>query len=84
LHSTGLEISVSGPRRTVDEWKIRAEHGDKHWFDGVVACTMAALIQGSNLANVCPVSKPAARKQPVSWAQIQHETHEHQKKARWT
>ena len=39
-------IRTEGRGRTVDEWKIRPEQADNHWFDGVVGCSVAASIQG--------------------------------------
>jgi len=39
-------IRTEGRGRTVDEWKIRPEQADNHWFDGVVGCAIAASIQG--------------------------------------
>ena len=39
-------IRTEARGRTVDEWKIRPEQADNHWFDGVVGCAVAAAIQG--------------------------------------
>ena len=39
-------IRTEGRGRTVDEWKIRPEQADNHWFDGVIGCAVAASIQG--------------------------------------
>jgi hypothetical protein len=49
---------VSGRGRTREEWKIRPEHGDNHWFDGCVGCAVGASMQGSNLEGVIPVAIP--------------------------
>jgi hypothetical protein len=39
-------IRTEGRGRTVDEWQIRPEQADNHWFDGVVGCALAAATQG--------------------------------------
>jgi hypothetical protein len=39
-------IRTEGRGRTVDEWKIRPEQADNHWFDAVVGCAVAAAVQG--------------------------------------
>lgn len=43
-------IRTEGRGRVVDEWKLRPERSDNHWFDGVVGCAVAASIQGVILA----------------------------------
>ncbi len=43
-------IKTEGRGRTVDEWKLRPERGDNHWFDGIVGCAVAASMQGAVLA----------------------------------
>lgn len=55
-------IRTEGRGRTVDEWKLRPERSDNHWFDGIVGCAVAASIQGSTLlgTDVRP-SKPRRR-----------------------
>jgi hypothetical protein len=42
-------IRTEGRGRTVDEWKIRPEQADNHWFDCVIGCAVAASIQGCML-----------------------------------
>ena len=42
-------IKTEGRGRTVDEWKMRPERGDNHWFDGLVGCAVAASMQGAVL-----------------------------------
>jgi phage terminase large subunit GpA-like protein len=39
-------VKTEGRGRTVDEWKMRPERGDNHWFDGLVGCAVAASLQG--------------------------------------
>jgi len=33
--------------RTIDEWKIRPDHADKHWFDCLVGAAVAESIHGA-------------------------------------
>jgi len=51
-------VKVTGRGRVVDEWRIRAERGDNHWFDGVVGCAVAASILGSTIDGLAPVKVP--------------------------
>jgi len=39
-------IPVEGRGRKVDEWKLRPEAFDNHWWDGLVGCAAAASIEG--------------------------------------
>ena len=39
-------VKTEGRGRTVDEWKMRPERGDNHWFDCLVGCAVAASMQG--------------------------------------
>lgn len=43
------KIRTEGRGRTVDEWRIRADSRDNHWFDALVGCAAAASIQGCKL-----------------------------------
>lgn len=62
-------IKTEGRGRTVDEWKLRPEHGDNHWFDCLVGSAVAASIQGAALLGTS-VAAPI-RKQRVSFAELQ-------------
>jgi len=42
-------VRTEGRGRTVDEWKLRPERSDNHWFDCLVGCAVAASIQGAAL-----------------------------------
>jgi len=39
-------VKTEGRGRKVDEWKLRPEATENHWFDGLVGCAVAASIQG--------------------------------------
>jgi len=39
-------VKTQGRGRTVDEWKMRAQATDNHWFDCLVGCAVAASMQG--------------------------------------
>ncbi|GMV84073.1 MAG: hypothetical protein AMXMBFR7_52570 [Planctomycetota bacterium] len=42
-------VRTSGRGREVDEWKLRPEASDNHWFDGLVGCAVGASMQGAVL-----------------------------------
>ncbi len=42
-------VKTEGRGRTVDEWKLRVDGWDNHWFDGLVGCAVAASMQGAVL-----------------------------------
>ncbi|MCK6485449.1 MAG: phage terminase large subunit family protein [Phycisphaerae bacterium] len=52
-------VKTEGRGRTVDEWKLRVEGLDNHWFDCLVGCAVAASIQGAVLFGTD--AKPALR-----------------------
>jgi hypothetical protein len=41
---------TEGRGRTVDEWRIRPERPDNHWFDCLVGCAVGASMAGVTLA----------------------------------
>lgn len=43
-------VKTQGRGRTVDEWKLRPEASDNHWWDGVVGCAVGASMLGVNLS----------------------------------
>ena len=43
-------VKTEGRGRKVEEWKMRPESADNHWFDGVVGCAVAASMCGCVLA----------------------------------
>ena len=61
-------VKTEGRGRKVDEWKIRPEAHDNHWFDGVVGCAVAASMCGCVLAgtDTAQVRKPAKPKVKLS------------------
>ncbi len=62
-------VKTEGRGRTVDEWKMRPERGDNHWFDCLVGCAVAASMQGVVLDGT-PQEIPQ-RPQRVSFAEMQ-------------
>ncbi len=42
-------VPTQGRGRTVDQWKLRPQRPDNHWFDCLVGCAVAASIQGVEL-----------------------------------
>lgn len=60
-------VRTEGRGRAIDEWMIRPEKPDNHWWDCLVGCAVAASIQGAKLSEIRTVSKP---KQRVPLAQM--------------
>ena len=42
-------VRTEGRGRVVDEWRLRPEGFDNHWFDGVVGCAVGASMLGVGL-----------------------------------
>ena len=61
-----FRVKTSGRGRTVDEWKLRPDAHDNHWFDGLVGCAVAASIQGAVLPGTQEVSKPTTKRLKLS------------------
>ncbi len=62
-------IRTEGRGRQVDEWKLRPERSDNHWFDCLVGTAVAASVQGAVLAGT-QAAGPAKRER-VSFAEVQ-------------
>ena len=52
-------VRVEGRGRQVDEWKLRPDKPDNHWFDCITGCAVAASIQGVSLNLTEPRPKPS-------------------------
>ena len=42
-------VKTTGRGRTVEEWKLRPERSDNHWFDCLVGCAVCASMLGATL-----------------------------------
>jgi hypothetical protein len=62
-------VKTEGRGRTVDEWKLRPERADNHWFDCLVGCAVAASMQGVVLPGTD--GQVTTRRQRVSFAELQ-------------
>ena len=62
-------VKTEGRGRKVDEWKMRPERGDNHWFDCLVGCAVAASMQGVVLDGT-EGATPVKRNR-VSFAELQ-------------
>ena len=62
-------VKTEGRGRTVDEWKLRPERGDNHWFDCLVGAAVAASMQGAVLIGTDVES--ARKRERVSFAELQ-------------
>jgi len=56
-------VRTEGRGRRVEEWKMRPEAHDNHWWDGVVGCAVAASMAGCVLegTDTHKVEKPRVR-----------------------
>ena len=58
-------VKTEGRGRRVEEWKMRPEAKDNHWWDGIVGNAVAASMVGCVLAGtdqaVKKVAKPKVR-----------------------
>jgi hypothetical protein len=64
-----FRVKTEGRGRTVDEWKMRPERGDNHWFDCLVGCAVAASMQGATLLGAGGTAPPTRER--VSFAELQ-------------
>ena len=57
-------VKTEGRGRRVEEWKMRPEAKDNHWWDGLVGCAVAASMCGSVLPGTDLARRPSAQKRP--------------------
>jgi len=62
-------VRTEGRGRSVDEWKMRPQRGDNHWFDCLVGCAVAASMQGAVLLGMQSVAVPKRKR--VSFSEMQ-------------
>jgi hypothetical protein len=62
-------VRTEGRGRQVDEWKLRPERSDNHWFDCLVGTAVAASVQGAVLEGT-QASGPVKRER-VSFSELQ-------------
>lgn len=55
-------VQVEGRGRTVDEWKLRPERPDNHWWDCLVGAAVAASMQGASLPDLPGLAGPKKRR----------------------
>jgi hypothetical protein len=53
-------VQTEGRGRRVDEWKVRPERPDNHWWDALVGCAVAASIQGAAWSAAGALGEPTA------------------------
>ena len=53
---------VESKNRTVDEWKLKPDRPDNHWFDCLVGCCVAASIEGCGLGGAGQAARQPAKK----------------------
>ena len=62
-------VKTEGRGWRVEEWKMRPEAHDNHWWDGLVGCTVAASMCGSCVlagTDTVQTRKPAKPKVKLS------------------
>lgn len=57
-------VKTEGRGRRVDEWKMRPDAHDNHWWDCLVGCAVAASISGCVLTGTMADGKPRAAAKP--------------------
>ena len=57
----------------MDEWKMRPERGDNHWFDGIVGCAVAASMLGAVLTGM--EIKPVVKRSRMKLSELQRKRH---------
>jgi len=62
-------VRTEGRGRQVDEWKLRPERSDNHWFDCLVGASVAASIQGAVLQGTQATG--AVKLERVSFSELQ-------------
>jgi hypothetical protein len=62
-------VRTEGRGRQVDEWKLRPERSDNHWFDCLVGTAVAASVQGAVLDGTQATA--AVKHDRVSFAELQ-------------
>lgn len=53
-----------GHGRNCEEWRIRPETRENHWWDGIVGCAVAASVSGLKWTAAALLGMPAASKTP--------------------
>ena len=64
-------VKTEGRGRRVDEWKMRPEAHDNHWFDGLVGCAVAASMSGCVLEGTDKNTKNVKPKVKMKLSEIQ-------------
>lgn len=62
-------VRTEGRGRQVDEWKLRPERSDNHWFDCLVGASVAASVQGAVLTGTQATGP--VKLERVSFAELQ-------------
>lgn len=70
--SAEYRVKTEGRGRIVDEWKIRPEASDNHWWDCLVGCAVGASTQGLSLESIGKKEATTPRAQ-IKLSQLQHQ-----------
>lgn len=55
------KVPTSGRGRSVDEWKLRPDASDNHWWDGLVGCAVGASMAGASVQTNRMPHAPSSR-----------------------
>jgi len=61
-------VKPTGRGRTVDEWKLRQDGTDNHWWDCLVGAAVAASVLGVTLFGT---DAPPTKRKRVRWSELQ-------------
>jgi hypothetical protein len=63
-------VKTQGRERTVDEWKLRPEASDNHWFDCLAGCAVGASVLGAALPETGQAGS-RRKKEPICLSELQ-------------
>ena len=62
-------VPIEARGRKIDEWRLRANHADNHWWDCLVGCAVAASICGASLTqSIAPNTSTTTKPQRMTYA----------------
>jgi hypothetical protein len=71
-------VRTSGRGRELDEWQVRPERPDNHYFDALVGCAVAASVEGCRLSGTGEGPPPERVRR--SWREMQRRKQEERRR----
>jgi hypothetical protein len=67
-------VATEGRGRKLEEWRVRADRSDNHWWDCLVGCAVAASVAGlqwsaGTAAGEEPRAKVGGPRKKVKWSE---------------